>query len=231
MALNRKPNVDAMNSNPQPAVNQVIGASTSCKGVNRLRHGSLTTPRLQRNDQALPCLWGEARWSDQELRQVLIQRVTEGQSLWTALDILREISPPMPDRQTVNRWLSMYPDFKSDYLSAQRLRGELQVEAATELAIDALGDPTLDPRNVKNALEQLRWHASKLNRETFGEHRTLEVQQPMAAIADQDLDRRIKALMGDPQVRGVLNAQGFEVLDVEVVEETSSSDSLANQKG
>lgn len=163
-------------------------------------------------------LWNGGSWTSDDVRKVLVRMVSEGMSLRAALEELRESHPPMPSYFTVHGWLGSFPDFKKNYQIARKMRAEAQAEAATELVIQALDDPKLDPRSVKNAVEQLRWSASKMDRETFGEHRTLELQKPLAELSDNDLDVRIKALMADPEVRGVLNDQGFEIMDVEIVE-------------
>jgi hypothetical protein len=197
--------------------------------LERLKNGLKTAPDTRLIVEDEHCLWGGERWTSDDLKAVLVQMVSEGMSLRNALEALRESAPPMPSCLTVYRWLSVDPEFKKAYLIAQKLRGEMLVESANELVVQALGDSSLDPRTVKNAVEQFRWSASKLDRDTYGDHRTVEVQQPMAGLSDKDLDRRITALMVDPQVRGVLNSQGFEVLDVEVIEDISPSSEPAIQ--
>ncbi len=185
--------------------------------LDQLKNGVMRAPDPILVVEGEHGLWGGGRWTSEELRSVLVQMVSEGPSLRAVLSSLAESAPPIPKYMTVHQWKAVYPEFKKNLQIADKLRGEMQAEAATELAVQALTDDSLDPRCVKNAVEQFRWSAAKLDRETFGEHRTLEVQQPMAGVSDKDLDQRIKALMADPQVRGVLSAQGFEVMDAEVV--------------
>lgn len=98
------------------------------------------------------------------------------------------------------------------------MRAEMLVEAATEMVTDALENEEMDSRDVKNAVDQYRWQASKLDRETFGEHRTVEVQQkPVQELSDQALEMRIKALVGDKDMKKYLADKGITVMEAEIV--------------
>ena len=96
------------------------------------------------------------------------------------------------------------------------------VVAATEMVTDALENEQLDSRDVKNAVDQYRWQASKLDRETFGERRTVEVQQkPVQELSDQALEMRIKALVGDKDVKNYLSDKGITVMEAEIVKSSA----------
>ena len=215
-----KPPVKSVPTVPSGVVVLTRGGLTHKSNMTRLQQGVKTIPVVSMLAEDESCLWAGGRWSSSELRTVLVSMVSDGMNLRDALESLRASCAPMPSLLTVHKWVSAYPDFRESYDAAKRLRGEMQVEAATELVMDSLLDEASDPRKVKNAVEQLRWSASKLDRQTFGEHKELNItQQPMSAISDADIDRRIKMLMADPKVRGVLSDGGFNVVDAEVVEE------------
>jgi len=215
----KQPPPEVVPAKPSGVVVITRGGLVHRSSLNRLKQGVKVAPSVSMLAEDESCLWAGGRWTSSELRGVLVQMVSDGMSLRDALEALRESCAPMPSYLTVHKWMSANPDFRQAYTAAQRLRGELQAEAATELVVEALDNQEMDPRHVKNAVEQFRWSASKLDRETFGEHKTLDVVQPMAAISDADIDRRIKMLMADPKVRGVLSEGGFNVVDAEVVEE------------
>ena len=159
-----------------------------------------------------------AAWTSEELRVVLVRRVGEdGMTLRDALESLREVAPPVPAYWTLFEWLSVHSGFRKDYQIAKRMRAELLAEAATEAALNITTEA--EAKIAKVQMEQLRWHASKLDRDTFGDHRTVENLQPMAGVSDQDLDQRIKALMADNGVRNALESQGIRILDAEIVSE------------
>lgn len=162
-------------------------------------------------------IWGLGRFTGEGVRTALVHLVAEGHGLRDALEVMRSSYPPMPSYLTVAKWKQMFPEFERAVKMSERLRGELQVEAATELVVKALNDEELDPRDVKNVVDQFRWNAGKLDREKFGDHKTVEVHQPMGEMSDDALDRRIKALMTDAGVRGVLESQGLKVIEAEVL--------------
>ena len=213
------PPLEVVPAKPSGVVVITKGGLLHKSNLTRLKEGVKTVPSVSMLVEDETSLWGGGRWTSHELRCVLVEMVAEGQGPRDALESLRGSCPPVPSFLTIHKWRQAHSDFDQSLKAAQRLRGEMQAEAATELTMESLMDEASDPRKVKNAVEQLRWSAAKLDRETYGEHKQLDITQPMAAMSDEDIDRRIKMLMADPKVRGVLSEGGFNVVDAEVVED------------
>jgi hypothetical protein len=78
---------------------------------------------------------------------------------------------------------------------------------------------------VKNAVDQYRWQASRLDQLSFGEHRTVEVQQkPIREMSEDALNQRIKTLICDKGMKQFLADKGISVMDAEVVEGSEPED-------
>ena len=208
-----------------PVIIKLRGGLEHKSTLNRLKSGLTLAPDPIMYVETANTLWGGGKWTSADLRSVLIQMEAEGMSQRDALESLRTSSPPMPTLWTVRGWLSAFPDFDKAHKMAGKMRADMMVESATELVVDALDNPKADPRHVKNAVDQFRWQASKLDRETFGEHRQVELTQtPIQEMSDEALDQRIKLLMGNKDMKKFLADKGINVMEAEVVEGSEPED-------
>jgi hypothetical protein len=179
--------------------------------LSRLRSGAeyLPDPRMAQ-DQGF---WGEQHWTGDEVRAAIIQLVSEGDSIKNALARLEVEHGRMPNHMTVQKWKSIFPEFKTGLAVARAMRGELAAEAAMEIALETDED-NYASNNVK--IKALQWQASKLNPEDFGERVSKDVNVNLNGMSDDQLEQRLQALLSIKELRDSLPGQNVQ--DAEVVE-------------
>jgi hypothetical protein len=142
--------------------------------------------------------WGAAQFTGEQVRSLLVHAVSEGTHWRDALAALEKAHGRMPTPLTIEEWLDRYPDFKKRMGLAKRLRGQMMAEAALEIALDM----TEDSVDVDKArIQHLQWQAGKLDKETYGETKMVDVQHSLKEAPEPDLDARLLDFLRDPEFR------------------------------
>ncbi len=94
----------------------------------------------------------------------ILSRYSSGESL---TKICRD--EHLPERTTIYRWRTQYPEFGEAYLLASEEHADALIDEAGEIV-----DTATNPQLGKLKTEHRRWLASKLNRARYGEK--LDVQ-------------------------------------------------------
>jgi len=94
----------------------------------------------------------------------ILSRYSSGESL---TKICRD--EHLPERSTIYRWRTQYPEFGDAYQLAQELYADALIDEAGEIV-----DTATNPQLGKLRAEHRRWLASKLNRASYGDK--LDVQ-------------------------------------------------------
>lgn len=150
-------------------------------------------------------VWGRDLWTGQDVRSALVSLVGSGMSLRAALERLQVEQGRMPSLHTIYTWLGRYPDFDEAYRAAKRQRGEVMAETALEVAIAVKDtDPAV-------AIKHLQWHSSKLNSD-YRDTSAVEVNaKPVETLTDEQIDRRIAALLANPELAKTLPGPVIDV--------------------
>jgi len=108
----------------------------------------------------------------------------------------------MPDRNTVNRWMLIHPEFAAKCARAREIRAAAYVEETIEIAdqpapTNAFGSVdggAVQDKKVKIAARQ--WYAEKIDPRRFGQKVAIggaEDLPPLKNLTDDDLEARIRA--------------------------------------
>ena len=104
----------------------------------------------------------------------------------------------IPERHTVYRWRSGYPDFGEAYILAQEEHVDALVDEAGEIV-----DTEQNPQLGKLKADHRRWLASRLNRQKYGDK--LDVQHnhtlDVSPIISKALERLSNIDVGLPQTK------------------------------
>jgi len=79
----------------------------------------------------------------------------------------------MPDRTTVNRWLSVYDDFASKYARARVIQADHLQEDMADIEDRTLSGE-IDPAAARVVLGSKQWRASKLAPKIYGDKQQVE---------------------------------------------------------
>jgi hypothetical protein len=185
--------------------------------VDRLkgRIGSIPDPRQL---SVYEKFWGRELFTSDQVRRMFVDAIGEGFSPNEALERLKNAhGGRMPTAITFKKWEDQFPDFKREMSYAKAVRGDLMADAATEMALDM--DPEAAQSN-KVAIQHLQWQASKLNREAYGEQKsmTIDVNANLHTSDEKDLDRRILEMLRDPELRRALAADPDLEREVKTIE-------------
>lgn len=161
--------------------------------------------------------WGSGKFSSEQIRGLILQGIAGGASLHSVLHDLEAQHGKMPSPFTVYGWRKSLPDFGAQYRDAQACRGELFAEAAAEAAIMA-DEETASADKIR--VQAFQWQASRLAKDTFGDHKTLDVQHTVKDMSEAEVDRRLQELLRDPELRAALPAGA--ILDAEIVPPTTT---------
>lgn len=134
-----------------------------------------------------------------ELADEICERLSGGESLRVIC-----ASETMPNRSTVFRWLTTYPQFCDQYRYAR----EGQAECLADEIVEISNGPDADEDTaVKAARDRLRvdarkWVASKLLPKKYGDRQVLagDPEAPLHGMSDADLDAAIAAKLAELQV-------------------------------
>lgn len=194
----------------------VIGAMGTVHKTlwNRLKDGAPTMDPSVYED--MDGLWGGGKFTGEQVRGLLVQMVSEGVAMQAALAALRQEHPPMPSAYAVERWLMEIPDFKRAMETARRVRGEVLAEAALERSM-VISDKA-DAAVAKVQIASMQWQASKLNAD-YRDQKSVQIddRRGLQDLPDEELDRRLRLILGDREVRRLAEEKGFRILEAEVV--------------
>lgn len=119
-----------------------------------------------------------------ELALSICEHVAEGLSLVKVCEL-----PGMPTRQTVYKWLSVYPKFFDAYERAREISAQSLEDEAIDMArrLTAQNDFTGTKVQAYNiAMQQLRWSAAHRDRNRYGERATNT--QAMSVVINSTLN-------------------------------------------
>ena len=101
-----------------------------------------------------------------ELATRICDRLIEGDSMRRIA-----LSPDMPSRSTMLRWLELYPEFEAKCARARLLQADTMDDMVLDL-IDEVDQDNAHAMKVK--LSAIQWRASKLNPKKYGDKQQLE---------------------------------------------------------
>lgn len=205
--MTRLPSSANLPATPTEKVVVVASKGLHLSSLDRLRgrNIALVDPREVTPEGQL---WGPELWTDDEMQKALVHAVSEGASLKAATEAFKRAPGKWPSYWMVCKWREQSAVFRRDLKIAQKMRGELMAEGALEAAMSADID-TVGIAKVQVAA--LQWQAQKLDRDTYGDVKSLEVKQsPEREMSDSELERRIESIRKE---LGLVNEA--PVLDVE----------------
>lgn len=179
-----------------------VGITTAARA--RLGEMNLPNPR----SIAAPELWGGGLWTTREVKDALLGMVLEGESLRDAIKKLTKEQGSMPTLGKVSRWVIEDESFRGEYRAAQSARGELLAELALDEAMLVTPDSAA-ASSVK--IKALQWQASKLAKGVYGDTKTVELKG-YEQVSDDDIDRKIEALLNNRELRRMLPARILDAL-------------------
>lgn len=103
-----------------------------------------------------------------EVAALICERLEGGESLRTICS-----AEDMPDRGTVNRWLSVYDDFATKYARARVFQADLLEEDMADIEDRTLSGE-LDPAAARVVLGSKQWRAAKLAPKVYGDKQQIE---------------------------------------------------------
>lgn len=98
-----------------------------------------------------------------DLADAICAELAQGKSLKSITD--RE---GMPERQTVYRWLRLYPDFCDNYARAKDDSADSHADNIAEVA-EKVASGKLEPNAGRVVLDAYKWTASKLKPKKYGD--------------------------------------------------------------
>lgn len=197
--------------------------------VSRVRHGVPVGDIRRLVSTDMDGLWGmDGGWSGEDVKKALVRMVGEGLTLRKALKALEDESGGgMPSMYRVQRWLEEDREFSRDMATAERALGEILADAALETMMDTGGAEMTAPAvsAAKELAKALMWRAARANRDKFGDHQKVEVQdnRPHQGKSLEHMKAELANLMADPVIRSAMGKLGLdrpepEPQDAEVVE-------------
>lgn len=117
-------------------------------------------------------------WS--AIKEVLLDRLHEGKSLFRALEELKKEKKEPPSRAMVYTWLNPNnpahdPDFLDSYVRARRDSADLNFERIEELVEDVIKKDGIDPRRARVAINALDRLAAKKHPKKYTDRFLAEV--------------------------------------------------------
>lgn len=133
-------------------------------------------------------------------KAAVCELITSGKSL-------REICEPddMPDRATVNRWLSEDPDFCNQYARAREQQADFYADEIIEIA-----DSEKDAAKARNRIDARKWKASKLNAKKYGDKLDLNHSGSITTMSEDQVDARLAQLLGKAGSLTAIGAKGSD---------------------
>lgn len=145
----------------------------------------------------------------------ICERIGEGETLKAICE-----DETMPARQTVHRWVAMYPEFARAYAAAREISAHALEEEALALGREILRDPgdSVKVRAYDVAMNQLRWSASRRNPRVYSERGAMVVTVPIQINTGLDLGEGSSKSRGD--IPNIYTIEARVAQDVEPEPET-----------
>lgn len=126
----------------------------------------------------------------EELAATICERIANGESV---RNICRD--QLMPNRSTVNLWLTNNESFLDQYVKAKTVQADDAFDEIRALARTALDNPSL-AHAVKVVIDADKWCLSKMLPKKYGDKTSIEHSGGIGlrGLTDEELDKRIAAL-------------------------------------
>lgn len=141
----------------------------------------------------------------QVLADQICERIADGDSLRTICD-----GTDFPNRSTVFKWLSLYPEFSDQYARAREAQADAIFDDMLSIAdTPVIGEKTKTTSDGKNEttsgdmiehrrlqVETRKWMAGKLRPKKYSDKLDLNVSGSLQTMPEDQLNARLNELLG-----------------------------------
>jgi hypothetical protein len=137
------------------------------------------------SDIKIPNQMGRPTKYCDEFVDEILERLSFGESLKKVCT-----SEHLPSSRTVWTWMRVHPEFLHRYEKAK----EEACEAMAEELNDIAEDDSRDTQRSRLMIDTRKWYLSKIKAKKYGEKLDTTVTHKFSALADDELEARIKEL-------------------------------------